>query len=369
MRAAFCIIVVTLLALALPAYLSAAEGRIPISGQTVIDNPGSYIVTQDFSVDSSNGISIRASHVTVDLDGHTITGTGATPGDVIKIQGSYYDVHVRNGKIVGGDHGVMFDIPSGGGEFSVEDLTVSQSKGIRLNGASGTGNWLRCTVQRNSVTDSTDCGIALTYTNNGRIEENVISGSISSGVQLYNALNVLVRENTLTENAAGLSVSGTVNNVLIIENVVSSNTGTGIFLAAAENAVVDRNTISGNDYDGLSVSTGRKNRISNNNISGNGHAGVSLSAAIICELDHNLLQENAAEGISLNSSNFNVIEGNIAAYNNGSLPTGCGINFVSSSDNIYASNRTLNNGGASCTTCGICNATGNTDGGGNIDVP
>src|SRR5437016_5855088 len=82
-----------------------AEGRIPISEPITISTSGSYIVTEDISINS-----VAADHVSIDLDGHTLTSS-LTTADVIKNAGvTFGDITIKNGKIAGGQYQVNLNV-------------------------------------------------------------------------------------------------------------------------------------------------------------------------------------------------------------------------------------------------------------------
>lgn len=98
--------------------------RTPIAALPfAITVPGSYVVTADLVSALVPGITIAASDVTIDLDGHDLVGAGAGPGeDCIVLLPGFDNVTVFNGSIHdwGGD-GV--DLAAGTGH-RVSDLTV-----------------------------------------------------------------------------------------------------------------------------------------------------------------------------------------------------------------------------------------------------
>ena len=76
----------------------------------VLSTPGTYYLSQDFSVNLSNnyGIGIAASGVTIDLNGHTITNTNGAANTAYGIYASNWaNVTVRNGTISGFFYGVL----------------------------------------------------------------------------------------------------------------------------------------------------------------------------------------------------------------------------------------------------------------------
>ncbi len=72
----------------------------PITGPTVISEPGDYVVTSDFTVTDPAGdaIVIRASNVRLSLGGRTITGPGNKQGRGIVLEGAT-NVSVEGGSV------------------------------------------------------------------------------------------------------------------------------------------------------------------------------------------------------------------------------------------------------------------------------
>lgn len=70
----------------------------PITGPAIIDSPGNYRLTDDFTVTQGDGIVIRASHVRLWLGEHRLSGPGNKLGRAIAIEGAQ-DVHVVGGRI------------------------------------------------------------------------------------------------------------------------------------------------------------------------------------------------------------------------------------------------------------------------------
>lgn len=74
------------------------RGPTSITGPTIITEPGFYRVTEDFTVPEGDGIVIQCNHVTLNLNGHTITGPGNKLGRGLVLDGSNGSV-VRNGRV------------------------------------------------------------------------------------------------------------------------------------------------------------------------------------------------------------------------------------------------------------------------------
>lgn len=77
------------------------EPGTPITAPTVITSPGRYYLTRDIATSGSqSGIEIAASRVTLDLNGFSIVGNGATGSFGVLVSGSRLDIDIRHGRIL-----------------------------------------------------------------------------------------------------------------------------------------------------------------------------------------------------------------------------------------------------------------------------
>jgi hypothetical protein len=93
-----CLLLVAVTAAVGPA--SAGDRSIPVYRQTILDEPGKYIVTRDFEVAGGNAIGIYSDNVELDLNGHTISSTDSA-SQVIDIQLAPTEtgvIKIRNGR-------------------------------------------------------------------------------------------------------------------------------------------------------------------------------------------------------------------------------------------------------------------------------
>jgi hypothetical protein len=105
-----------------------------------ITAPGRYCLNADQSTSQASGaaIEIAANDVTLDLQGHTLSGLGA--GAATRTDGVHSldrrRIVVRNGRIVGFFIGVHLDIVSDSGNHVVENLRLERNrwKAIKLEG-------------------------------------------------------------------------------------------------------------------------------------------------------------------------------------------------------------------------------------------
>ena len=124
----------------LSAVAHADEGRIDITGPTTISAPGSYIVVKDI-VATSSAIRIESSNVKLDLNGFTVSQTGANLADGIVIYPEHKNIEVTNGTITGFTrHGLFVPGESRQGRnIKLSNLRVSDnaSTGLRLESNAG----------------------------------------------------------------------------------------------------------------------------------------------------------------------------------------------------------------------------------------
>jgi hypothetical protein len=167
---------------------------------------------------------IRASSVTVDLAGFTITGNGS--GDAVTdangAAGVQHDITVRNGSIAAARFGVSLTSTD---SAVVQNLDVSASK----------------------------VGIVMLR---GRVEDNIVHGNAGNGIEGFES--VLARGNLVTDNGGNGITGGPAS--MLTDNLSAGNgngivaTGNATGTVSVASALVRRNLIAGNRGVGLTVS-------------------------------------------------------------------------------------------------------------------
>ncbi len=229
--------------------LDQVEPRIPISEAVLINEAGSYYLTN-----SINGtFNIQAENVSLDLNGFTITPESAV---AIRVNGSDR-VRIFNGTIAGGDGAGIAG--AGMGSISISDLQLLDITGdcIALNDPSGI-----LVVERIRCHSATRGGIFMRQGVEGQalhavIRDNVISNvNTSTGLSTYgiaishNAtgeLHVVVTGNQVLNNRGfGLLVQGpdATASGQVTDNLASGNGGPGIRVFS--DVVVAKNVAAGN---------------------------------------------------------------------------------------------------------------------------
>lgn len=259
-----------------------------------ITAPGCYWLAANRTMNgAAPAIQISASHVYLDLRGHTIRHTIPTQS-IIRSTVAITDVHVTNGKLTGPQNGIGLAFAGNpNGDFNFSDLTItddgvnpSPSIGILIGGGTPASP-AHAVVARNTI-DVSRVGIALDTVYGSRIEDNVLIGrgpTATVGIQLGDCQGNDVRGNT-------------------VSNMFVAGGGAGIALFGANSSFnnVQHNTVSA-CYDGIRVDTGRCNAIDWNVCNGNINTGITFTGAA----QDNVYSFNRASG-ACNASGSGILD-------------------------------------------------------------
>ena len=219
---AACLFLLAALCVAPPA--SAADGTVEISGLTTISEPGSYVVTRDVTVLGGEAITVEANDVSIDLNGHNVSGgvLWSTHNGAIYQDPQYRGLTVRNGGLWGGWGPGL----AAGADARVESVTVtgSQGGGMLLG---DNAHVYRCTVYSNTLVHPADT--LLEVGRRSRVTECVISHNASPGALRAVAAGAdsRIESCTAAHNTAGntIRVIGTGDGTAVRSCVVHSNSG------------------------------------------------------------------------------------------------------------------------------------------------
>ena len=325
----------------------ADQGRIPVFQPVVLTQPGSYVLTRDITATSGIPIDIQASHVTLDLNGHGITGGGSVPR-LIEIESPYTDIRIENGRLIGGIKGIYLNGAAGNPGTSVSIHAVDFSG--QIGDAVTIDNALSFEMTSCSITN-VDYGVTVSGPGPSdprasiRIVGNRFVQVVQDGLTLLWARSALVYDNVFSEvSQRGMYVAG-ISEALITKNVFSNSVSpgtSGILMVDASGLLLD-NTFRG-------VETAVWVSASGSRIAGNlfvgppAAAGGSPSAVLLGSVGHN--------------ADRTLIE-----LNKIDMHSGCGLRFSTTAhDNIFRLNTLRGSGGIA-----VCdNGTGNTDAGANV---
>ena len=298
-----------------------------------------------------DGLVVGADNITIDLNGHTIDGTGVGAG--VRNNG-FASVTVRNGTIQEFEQGVLL---GPGTQLSVvEDLTAQNNlvAGIELAGA-GSGNQVRDNTLLGNGNGS--IGIALEASSGNTLLTNTITGTGGGGVELSLASNAnRVEGNVLTSTGDGIAVGDSEGNQLL-SNTVRQSVGAGIGLSVANGGVVAGNDVRFNAT-GIELDESSGNRVEANNASNATGSGIELEASFDNDVLSNIANSNAGSGIEMDTEGLvgpgNLLDGNTASGNGDD-----GISVAAGNHTISGNTANSNLG------WGIFADVGNIDGGGN----
>jgi len=327
---------------------SADEGRIPIFRQTTITQPGHYILTRDVQVTLGPAIGISAGDVTIDLNGHLITGSDANSALITVLDVQNARVTIRNGRLSGGGNAIA-SLVKPGLRLRVENVEIESTalqailvllvNSVRITGCrmSGMGGDPAVLVTGSSGAPAT-----------GQVADNVITDVSGGGFTLVNFRGGVVRGNVIENfgvgagftqgiilDASGASSDDLGGNVIDGNTVRKSDDDFGIFVNAGANNLLTSNTATGLGATGIIVNTGG-NRLANNISSRNTGNGATIGCSA-CTANHNVLERNTfsrntGDGV-LVVGGSSLIDGNLIEGNNQ-----FGIEFDTGTNNAYRDN-------------------------------
>lgn len=280
-------------ALAMPASASAAACGDVLTSSTTLSS--------DINGCAGTALTVSGSHITLNLAGHRVDGTGSGTG--ILITGD--DVSVINGSVREFATGVA--VNSGADRVTVSGLRAfSNATGIDLNGGE------QATISDNFVKLNSAAGIEAA---NARavITRNQVTANDATGIDLHTGDAVQVTENTVSRNGiSGIATSASNTNARILGNRVIANTSNGLNLGGT-GGKAKGNDVEGN-LNGVRVA-GNNTTVKGNTLSSNEADGLIATAAVTGSLvTKNKAKRNGDDGIDLDGNGVTV-SGNNASFN------------------------------------------------------
>ena len=325
----------------------ADQRRIPVFQPGALTQPGSYVLTRNITAASGIPIVIQASNITLDLNGHTITG-GSSVARLIEIQSPYTDIRIENGRLIGGIKGIHLNAPAGNPGTSVSIHAVDFSD--QIGDAVSIDNALSFEMTSCSITN-VDYGVIVSGPGPSdprasiRIVGNRIAQVSLDALTLLWARSALVYGNVFSEVSMRGMYIADISEALITKNVFGSSVSTGtseILMVDASGLILD------NTFRGMETAvwvSGSGSRIAGNQFVGPPAAAGGSPSAVI-----------------LGSSGYNG-DRTLIELNKIDMHSGCGLRFSTAAhDNIFRLNTLRGSGGLA-----VCdNGTGNTDAGANV---
>ena len=286
-----------------------------ITGPTTINQSGYYSVVNDifFPIgDKSDCISIKADHVTLDGNGHTIFGTPANisvdSNDGIYVSSEY--VEIRNITIKGFS---SLD-PENRAAIRVENHNVNM-RHVNLSdndiGSCANPEWDNI-VMRNSILNNNSYGVySLAYASNAGgyviYHDNKFVKNRIDGLFLSRGRNSTVYSNEFIDNYYGICIN-TYDNT-IYDNIIKDNEKSGIIISNVDRLNFIYNNSIYSNSEGIRLSSSSQANISNNIISTNLDTGLYISESEKCSIKNNRITDNS-KGILVSYSSNNNLSNN-----------------------------------------------------------
>ncbi|MGM0388175.1 MAG: right-handed parallel beta-helix repeat-containing protein [Natrinema limicola] len=318
-----------------------------ITDCTTITEPGTYVLAADLEAEPGETcIEIRASDVTLDGQGRTITGSGPTEPFEEPFKPVTSGVLVRP-ELTGAEKkrkkaGVTPPLTDGLSNVTVRNLSVEGfDAGIAFEGVTD-GAIAETTVR------ATQDGLTLFQSAENTLCKNKTVGNGRTGVRLERADGNLLEANTATGNGMPASENGGIvlidsNETRLVHNDVDGNIA-GIELTRSHGNTLTENSVSGNIFDGLVLLESQANTLVGNTVNSNTNLfGIILVDSHETTLEENTANGNAQGGILLVQSAENTLIGNTANENG----LDGGIILTRSNENTLSNNTANDNVGAS----------------------
>jgi large repetitive protein len=313
-------------AVALSSAPAAAHDRAPVTCGSVLTH--SVKLRADLTGCAGDGLVIGADGVTVDLNGHTLGGTGAASDGVTNF-GGYSHMTLKNGTVahfggvltVTGDPQVrstdvvVRNVKATDGVARVRVFAANTSR-LRLE-HNAFGGGIQVFDSDHAILDANVVhggGIAFFGTaDENRVSHNAIDGSDESGILFYGGFGAS-RDGRITDNTIdgaahqGIHLAGHVTRAVVRHNTVAHVQAGGITVDSTDDDfgqplvptgnLISRNVITAS-FDGLEVVEADRNLITHNTVIGagtfgdptgefgTGGLGIGVASGIGNEVSHN----------------------------------------------------------------------------------
>lgn len=210
------------------------------------------LITTDTTLDSDvgpcvgDGLIVAADGVTLDLGGHTVSGTGTGAG--VRIA-RHTGVEVTDGVIEGFHTGLVLDEADGNHIWSLT-LRDNLRQGITVAGSDAN------VVEKNTLLQNDGDAIRLGLSDGNVVRKNDAVGNVFGiGVADFSDGNLVEKNRVSATDVFGIAVFSTsMNNRLEKNDVSGTLLGDGIIVAADSSGTqITKNVASGNADDGIDV--------------------------------------------------------------------------------------------------------------------
>ncbi len=274
-----------------------------------------------------------ADDITLDCDGHTLTGN-ATGSNVFVtgfgvLSENRVNITIKNCIIQNFTNGIKFY--STNKSFLLNNTALENAHGFGLVFSSGNN------LTSNTAKDNDGSGFVLVISNNNVLTKNNAQDNEVGFTIAHTSNNNILKNNRATNNADGFWVQISSNNTFS-SNKANENSH-GFFLAdSSSNNTLNSNIAKRNSMHGFLIARSNENTLINNIANNNNFAGIYLTNSSLNKLLNNKLNNNNNSlGVYLQNSPSNILDSNTALNNN------IGIVILSSNNSNLTNNIADNN--------------------------
>jgi hypothetical protein len=242
------LVAVAALLLATPLLLAATSGSAQrltalTCGLTVRT---SVVLANDLGPCSGDGLDVGANGITINLNGHTITGGGSHWGI---FDHSYTSVTVENGTLTGFASGVRFENGASGGRLQGLRLTSNASCGADVDGSD------HVVLSGNYAVSNPHEGFCVSNGSADQVAGNWVEANGIDGIDV------------IDDNA-----------VVVSQNRMLNDSENGLYVGENTTGQVSGNVVNGNGFDGInSVDAALGLTLNGNRASFNGRLGINAA--------------------------------------------------------------------------------------------
>lgn len=294
--------------------LDEVEARTAIASLPyTISAAGSYYLTASLT-SATDGITISASNVTLDLNGFTLIGSGLSSSyEGVKAEGtssnSLSNIKVTNGSVDGFGNSVEL-LYVNNSSLSNLSLANAGGNGIKLDGSGG-GQCNNNSISHCSIYKPTTSGINLNG-NSGSCEGNSMRKCTILEPNLYGVFLAGCSGNSLRECSiletgnSGVVLNGSTSKAegnLVTKCSIVKTAGNGIYLLNTDNNVISDNVINATENHGVYLSSSDGNKVESNHVSTVNAVSVLTAFGIRTNSGaNNIIIKNSSVGVTDNFS-------------------------------------------------------------------
>ncbi|UCG56935.1 MAG: right-handed parallel beta-helix repeat-containing protein [Phycisphaerales bacterium] len=282
--------------------------------------------TGTLMVDLDETIQIDSDEITLDGNGHTLTGGGDGYGVYLSYRTG---VTIKNLNVQDFTLGIYLYY-SNGNTVNGNVLT-NNNYGIRLsrsmyNSLTGNiasnnfygiiGGGSNNTLTGNTANSNSNTGINLNWSGNNSLTGNTANSNGDYGIYVSWSGNDSLTGNTANSNSTyGIYVYQCRYNTTLTGNTANSNKYIGIYFQNSSNNTLTGNTANSNGYYGIDLYNAFYNTLAENTANSNNYYGIVLGNSSGNSLTGNIINLNACDGLVLGGSGYCTLTGNTVSQN------------------------------------------------------